>query len=519
MKKFFLLFLILTLYLLIFTSCDLINGTADDTANSGVCEHEWAAATCKVPKTCTKCGEIEGTKGTHNFADATCQAPKTCTVCSKTEGEKSDHDYLEANCTDPKKCKTCGVPYGLALGHKYSPATCTVPKICDVCGYENGSPLEHDYTAATCTEGEICKDCGAKGKNALDHNVITVTTDPTCTIDGCETTCCSRCNLVFSTTVIPKINHADLPYKYNGDTTVTTDGTTTAKCPHCNYSDTRTLVGSSDLISSAFAGKKISVLGDSISTYENYSSGIAADTTNSTIRNNIVWNGYSPSKPVFGGTSVDSTWWQRTINALGATLLVNNSNSGASVYDAVVGPCMQLHDNTGENAGEKPDIIFIYLGTNDNNRTIGSASSLSMSNIQELANSSWYKTPSNLAEAYAVMLYRVKKAYPDAEIFCLTNLERSDMPIEKTHAVSQLIRDVAGLFDDVHIADIGLYSGITRDNPAYELYMPKDTGNKSLHPGVEGMKEISRVLLQEIAESSRYIPEEFYELLDETAQN
>ena len=27
--------------------------------------------------------------------------------------------------------------------------------------------------------------------------------------------------------------------------------------------------------------------------------------------------------------------------------------------------CVQLHDDTGDNAGEEPDIIAIFLGTND----------------------------------------------------------------------------------------------------------------------------------------------------------
>jgi hypothetical protein len=43
--------------------------------------------------------------------------------------------------------------------------------------------------------------------------------------------------------------------------------------------------------------------------------------------------------------------------------------------------------------------------------------------------------------------------------------------------------------------------------------MPKDGGNKSIHPGVEGMKEIARVLLASISENSRYVAEDFEKLL------
>ena len=118
-------------------------------------------------------------------------------------------------------------------------------------------------------------------------------------------------------------------------------------------------------------------------------------------------------------------------------------------------------------------------------------------------------------EAYAIMIYRIQKTYPNAEIFCLTNLERSDQRKELTHAVSQVIRDVVDLYDGVYLADIGAFSGITLDNPKYETYMPKDAGNKSLHPGAEGMKEIARVTLTSILENSKYMTGDIYDLMPE----
>ena len=42
-------------------------------------------------------------------------------------------------------------------------------------------------------------------------------------------------------------------------------------------------------------------------------------------------------------------------------------------------------------------------------------------------------TPKDLAMAYAVMLYRVQTRYPDAEIYCLTNVERSDVDEATRH--------------------------------------------------------------------------------------
>ena len=514
MKKALLLILISAVLVLSLTSCDIVSGIISKIPMVGnVCEHEWAEATCKTAKTCTKCGETSGEKADHNYSEATCKSPAICQTCGLSFGEKADHNYSEATCTSSSICQTCGIWYGLPLGHDYSPASCTEPKTCKTCGYESGAPV-HDYINATCTDPKTCSKCGSTDGKPLGHKLETGVTEPTCNTDGYVGKSCTVCDFIDIGEVLPMLGHGGLSFVYNGDATAVTDGTATLACPYCDYSVTETLVGSSALIAEAFAGKKISILGDSISTYIDVTSGVAADTTNSTIRNNIVWYGYSPSQPTFGGTSVDSTWWQTVINTLGAERLVNNSNAGESVFQSVNGRCMQLHDDTGDNKGEKPDIIFVYLGTNDNYRTMGNAASLKMEDIQQKGDASNYN-PQNLAEAYAVMLYRIQKTYPDAEIYCLTNLERSDHDISLTHSVSQVIRDVVDLFDGIHLADIGKYSGITLDNPDYLTYMPTDQGGKSIHPGAEGMKEIARVLLASILENSRYMTEDFYDLMPE----
>ena len=474
--------------LLAMVSCDIIgNILGDNTEAPEECVHEWL--------------------------DATCQAPKTCAKCKATEGDISDHKYSEATCTKPEICVHCGIWYGLALGHDYAEATCTAPATCKVCGYEKGKPA-HEYTAATCTAPATCVKCNATDGNALGHKLNTELIVATCNKDGYEHMYCTVCDFTDVGEVFPMVGHDTLSYVYNGDATFEKDGTATMACPHCDYSVTKTITGSAALISEAFAGKKISILGDSISTYTDISTGIAADTTNSTVRNNLVWYGYSPTQPAFGGTSCDSTWWQMTINNLGADRLVNNSNSGESVFDAVNGRCMQLHDDTGENAGETPDIIFVYLGTNDNYRSMGSTSLLNMEDIARKGDDLNYK-PTYLTEAYAIMLYRIQKTYPDAEIYCLTNLERSDVKVELTRAVSKVIREVAALFDGVYVADICTEAGIFRDADDYLDYIPRDQGGKSIHPGTGGMEAISEVLMQTLLENSRYIDGKFEELLDE----
>ena len=448
----------------------------------------------------------------HEWVDATCKAPKTCSKCKATEGGVSDHKYSEATCTEPETCETCGMWFGLALGHDYLPASCYAPRTCKVCGHQKGDPT-HDFVNATCTTPKTCTLCDGIEGTPLGHSFEVEVIDPTCTADGYELLSCTVCDFTDVGDTFPMEGHDRLSFVYNGDATYKKDGTATMACPYCDYSVTKTITGSAALISEAFAGKKISILGDSISTYTNYSTGIAADTTNSTIRNNLVWYGYDPAQPTFGGTSVDSTWWQRTINALGADRLVNNSNSGESVFDAVKERCMQLHDDTGENAGETPDIIFIYLGTNDNYRTMGNPALLNMEDIARKCDNLNY-TPTYLTEAYAIMLYRIQKTYPDAEIYCLTNLERSDVKVELTHSVSNVIREVAALFDGVYVADICTEAGISRYADDYLDYIPLDQGGKSIHPGTEGMRAISEVLMSTILENSRYIDGEFEKLIE-----
>lgn len=488
MRKILLLLIVAIPLLLAMVSCDIIgNILGDNTEAPEECVHEWL--------------------------DATCQTPKTCAKCKATEGDISDHKYSEATCTKPEICVHCGIWYGLASGHDYAEATCAAPATCRVCGSEKGKPV-HEYTAATCTEPEACVKCNAIGSEPLGHSLITELISATCNADGYEHMYCTVCDYTGVGEVFPMVGHDTLSYVYNGDATFEKDGTATMACPHCDYSVTKTITGSAALISEAFAGKKISILGDSISTYTDISSGIAADTTNTSIRDNIVWYGYDPRYPEFGGSSCDSTWWQRTINTLGATRLVNNSNSGESVFDAVKGRCMQLHDNTGDNAGETPDIIFIYLGTNDYYRTMGSAAALRMSDIKQNGDNPSY-TPTTFAEAYAIMLYRIQKTYPDAEIYCLTNLERFGAKVELTHAASKVIREVAALFDEVYVADICTEAGIYYDAEDYLTYVPLDQGGKSIHPGVKGMEAISQVLMSTILENSRYIAGEFEAMIPE----
>jgi hypothetical protein len=108
------------------------------------CDHEWYAATCKAPKTCSLCGETQGEALPHTWQDATCTTAKICTVCDTTEGEALGHSWQDATCTDPKTCTRCHVTEGEAAGHQWEDATTEIPQTCTVCKRTTGGKLNVD---------------------------------------------------------------------------------------------------------------------------------------------------------------------------------------------------------------------------------------------------------------------------------------------------------------------------------------------------------------------------------------
>lgn len=78
---------------------------------------------------------------THNWTAADCTHPKTCTTCGATEGSALGHDWKAADCTHAKTCSRCGATEGSALGHDWKPATESAPKTCSRCGATEGSKL------------------------------------------------------------------------------------------------------------------------------------------------------------------------------------------------------------------------------------------------------------------------------------------------------------------------------------------------------------------------------------------
>lgn len=124
--------------------------------------------------------DLHGTVNTeaHNMSEATCTAPKTCTLCGETEGTALDHDWAAADCDTPKTCTVCSTATGAPLGHSWVGANCDTPKTCSVCKASEGSAIGHRYT----------NDCDA------DCNTCDAERTPAQHVDGNGDLVCDVCN-------------------------------------------------------------------------------------------------------------------------------------------------------------------------------------------------------------------------------------------------------------------------------------------------------------------------------------
>lgn len=135
-----------------------------------------------------------------------------------------------------------------------------------------------------------------------------------------------------------------------------------------------------------YTGKKISVLGDSISTFK----GITKDDPNTFYGNHQI--------EVGGFSGVADTWWMRVINGLGGVFERDNAFSGSCVTDGYgLGRGMSTRERTGDLGS--PDVILVFAGAND----LG------------------FGVPEDEFRAsYALMLRRLRESYPAADIWCGT---------------------------------------------------------------------------------------------------
>ncbi|MBO5323891.1 MAG: NPCBM/NEW2 domain-containing protein [Oscillospiraceae bacterium] len=247
---------------------------------------------------------------------------------------------------------------------------------------------------------------------------------------------------------------------------------------------------------SEYKGKKVSILGDSISTYSGVSNNTAA---NSTIGVN---KGFYHNN-IYGGFTQSDTWWQQTLDVLGMDLLVDNAWGGACIMNARpeqenVGEnsvgygdrCVNLHN---DKTGVTPDVIFVFMGTNDFSyfpSTLGTAEAVNYNTlIKDNGNGSFtYAKPTTTCEAYAIMLHKMQQRYPNAEIFCMTLMPRRGNVSQPT-AFNASIKTIAAKYG-CGVVDLE-NCGITSDTDTFDKYI----ADQKVHPNKAGMDLMTQAVV------------------------
>lgn len=206
--------------------------------------------------------------------------------------------------------------------------------------------------------------------------------------------------------------------------------------------------------SGVFAQKKVSILGDSYSTFYSYV----------TPSSNLCWYGVPGEKKENDVTKVEETWWFRLVNGHGFQLERNNSYSGSTICNTGYEKAdysdrsfITRMDNLGN-----PDIILVFGGTND---------SWAGAPIGEYKYENWTKAELyNFRPAFSYLLDYLTSQYPQADIYNVTNSELSD---DVTNSMDEICRHYG--ITNIRLHDIDKQWG---------------------HPSVQGMKSISEQVVR-----------------------
>lgn len=188
---------------------------------------------------------------------------------------------------------------------------------------------------------------------------------------------------------------ADSEYRYEFDTWYTDEALKNKYDFEAYASSDVVLYPKFNAIRTNLKGAKISFLGDSITTFYSASSSM-----------NSYYSGENQYYyPLYSVTikNVSQTWWAQLLANTETTLGINNSWSGSTCYnhgsDAAQGPAMNYNRINTLNEAGQPDIVIIFIGTNDNVNGF---------------------TVTVFSDAFKTMVARVREVCPNATIFACT---------------------------------------------------------------------------------------------------
>ena len=284
----------------------------------------------------------------------------------------------------------------------------------------------------------------------------------------------------------------------------------------------------------ALEGKYISLMGDSISTYDGWSNTkpIADETVK--YRYGEAYYGLPGSGHHNESLLVSDTWWHQAATELGAEMLMVNSGNSTGL----------LHVNTSAGAewenylqgllayksrpyylgyeGKDPDVIALYIGSNEARMKTTQVNFGSVADVDYKAlitkNSDGtftYAEPKTVAESYIILLHKVTETYPKAEVYCFTivpacggNLSTVNTRTKTTIITNNIIKDAARYYD-VKVVD--LFEGFGLDEDGDGKLSQKEYDyltscyNGDPHPNAKGFDVITETFVNAVLKDSRYV--------------
>ena len=276
-----------------------------------------------------------------------------------------------------------------------------------------------------------------------------------------------------------------------------------------------------------YRGKKVSVVGDSISTFV----GISSNTDyNLTLSTNAAKGEYYPT---WDATTSDftKTYWGKVINDLEMSLCVNNSMSGAFVTGSEKRPAFpkiatQLHRDNGTASDRtddtNPDVVLVFFGINDiddKNASVGSLyTMLNTANgkTDEEKIEAWFAgvlasleanggTPRDkydyFDEAYALGLYLMMEQYEGVEVYCFTHIWNytEGLTRAKINSYNRVIKALASYFGATVVDQNGELAEYTESNSYTHTSLREDV---AIHPKSSGHELIGKLVLKTIAKKN-----------------
>lgn len=229
-------------------------------------------------------------------------------------------------------------------------------------------------------------------------------------------------------------------------------------------------------------GLGISILGDSISTYDGW-----------------IPEGFNVFYPFNGElTDVSQTWWKSLIDETGMELCANNSSSGSTCSgDSLCIDNSKYGCSDGRlsfmsgSQGRLPDIIIVYMGTNDllTGVPIGDNDGTKLVEEGDI---------DNFSDAYCMILDKLASYYPTAQIFCCSLAPVGDWGTDQPFILFQnhLGLTAGDYSDQIHvIADNKGISVINLYDCGIEIDNLQEMTTDGTHLTPEGMECVKNAVL------------------------